>query len=405
MRLRLTCVMTKRYARLTPSGPLRIRKLIKHQARRRCPEGMSTQVLKLLHGAGQLPKGRTGCGPRSPAPGSLDPRPLAEHSDVPTDLAAQRLRGRVSLPHRRQVTGIKELSERPDVNLVSLDLRLGDDTGLERIDTTTSPARLAGNPAITAVFFVASRARRSERRGAPASSPGRSGDVGTPHTPLTRPFSQMAAWPKSQCTSRPTRLPITFPPILRVLEGEATGGIDNNQSAVPAHPDEPQGRRLTNADSRPFAYTGLPGLHLPWDPLRMVAPYTVELSSLRGAGRPCDQECPASFIPRSNPIEPAFSTVRLRTRITRGSGSAKGGPDHGVQAARPKPRCQAAPEIAPLVEPGPASSTASWMKGDRPEQCRTKPQAGVRRCLRDKSIHNQCQLLPDPAKPGVRHDP
>ena len=57
----------------------------------------------------------------------------------------------------------------------------------------------------------------------------------------------------------------------------------------------------------------------------------------------------------SNPIESTFSTVRLRTKVTRGAGSRRAGPGHGLQAPRRRPGPLAQDnrsQLVPLVRAG-----------------------------------------------------
>ena len=63
----------------------------------------------------------------------LDPRPLPDQMRAPSDLPAQRLRVLVGHPHRRQVVSREQLREDRRVDLVGLDLRLGDRPRLHRV--------------------------------------------------------------------------------------------------------------------------------------------------------------------------------------------------------------------------------------------------------------------------------
>ena len=63
----------------------------------------------------------------------LQPRALTDDMRAARDLAAQGVRRVVGQPHRRQVVGGQQLREHGGVDLVGLDLRLGDRAGLLRI--------------------------------------------------------------------------------------------------------------------------------------------------------------------------------------------------------------------------------------------------------------------------------
>jgi hypothetical protein len=63
----------------------------------------------------------------------LQPGPLAHDVRAPRDLPAQRLRRLVGHPHRRQIVGRQQLREDLGIDLVGLDLRLGDRARLLRV--------------------------------------------------------------------------------------------------------------------------------------------------------------------------------------------------------------------------------------------------------------------------------
>jgi transposase-like protein/predicted kinase len=58
----------------------------------------------------------------------------------------------------------------------------------------------------------------------------------------------------------------------------------------------------------------------------------------------------------TNPIEPAFATVRHRTTVTKGPGSRAAGPGHGIQADRSRARPLARRRRTPPRRPGPRRS-------------------------------------------------
>ena len=66
-------------------------------------------------------------------------------------------------------------------------------------------------------------------------------------------------------------------------------------------------------------------------------------------------ECLVSFIPDTNPIESTFSTVRLRTKVTRGAGSRKAGLAMAyklLDAAQARWRRINGHQLVPLVRAG-----------------------------------------------------
>ena len=63
----------------------------------------------------------------------LQPRPLTHDVGPPRDLPAQRLRVLISDPHRREIVRRQQLRQDLGVDLVGLDLRLGDRPRLLRI--------------------------------------------------------------------------------------------------------------------------------------------------------------------------------------------------------------------------------------------------------------------------------
>ncbi len=64
---------------------------------------------------------------------------------------------------------------------------------------------------------------------------------------------------------------------------------------------------------------------------------------------------PTSFIPRTNPIESTFATVRLRTKVTKGPGSRAAGLAMAyklIESAQARWRAVNAPELVALVRAG-----------------------------------------------------
>ena len=93
----------------------------------------------------------------------------------------------------------------------------------------------------------------------------------------------------------------------------------------------------------------------------------------------------------TNPIESTFSTVRLRTKVTRGAGSRKAGSGHGLQAARRRPG-SLAPHQRPRARPaGPRRRNVHRRQATR-EECdddRQRQQHRVRRRLIENPLNPQ----------------
>ena len=91
----------------------------------------------------------------------------------------------------------------------------------------------------------------------------------------------------------------------------------------------------------------------------------------------------------TNPIESTFSTVRLRTKVTRGAGSRKAGLAMAyklLDAAQARWRRINGHELVPLVRAAPPSSTASYKRGANRRQT---PTSSTGPSLPDAiSIHN-----------------
>ena len=101
--------------------------------------------------------------------------PLAGQGAAAAAELAQQAGGLVGLPHPRQEVATQELRQHAGVNLVGLDLGLGNGLGGQRVRTTTSPTRGRSTSATAQQLVVASIAtwsagRRAFRRTAPASA-------------------------------------------------------------------------------------------------------------------------------------------------------------------------------------------------------------------------------------------
>ena len=108
----------------------------------------------------------------------------------------------------------------------------------------------------------------------------------------------------------------------------------------------------------------------------------------------------------SNPIESTFSTVRLRTKVTRGAGSRKAGSGYGLQAVGRRTSSLAtsitAPELVPLVRAG-ATFIDGKLQERRPAETEPKsPRQRVRRSL-NAILHPQLLTMTLAFPPSAGH--
>ncbi len=163
----------------------------------------------------------------------------------------------VGHPHRRQIVGRQQLRQHLGVDLVGLDLRLGDRPRLHRVGHHhPRHPRLAAAVTIACVLHVASIATSSS--GPRLSANIRSASAVRPICPawLTTPSCQIATCANSRCTSSPIhRASHHSPPQLIDDRWEPGGRTTPTDPRSTAHPGKSQGRPSTNTGSKPIEQT------------------------------------------------------------------------------------------------------------------------------------------------------
>jgi hypothetical protein len=139
----------------------------------------------------------------------LQPGALAHEMRAASDLPPARLRVLVSDPHAGQVVGRQQLREDLRVDLVGLDLRLGDRLVFCGLLTTTRATWPSSSRTIAWVLPVASNATSSVGARLSANSRSASGVVSIRPAWRTSPSCQIATCAKSRCTSSPMHLLLT----------------------------------------------------------------------------------------------------------------------------------------------------------------------------------------------------
>ena len=183
----------------------------------------------------------------------LQPRALADDVRAPRDLPPARLRGLVGDPHRGQVVAGQQLREDRRVDLVGLDLGLGDRPGLLRVADHDPRDLPRSARTIAWVLPVASNATSS--LGARLSAKTFSASAVSAICPAwrTTPSCQIATCAKSRCTSKPKHRLVTALTSHSIWTVEAAGGQDDTYgSALAAHPGKSQGPPSTNTGSKPI---------------------------------------------------------------------------------------------------------------------------------------------------------
>jgi hypothetical protein len=215
----------------------------------------------------------------------LQPGPLPHDVGAADDLAAQREGGLIGQPHRRQEPGRQQLRQYCRVDLVSLDLGLGDRPSLLRVgdhhpahmlfqqprDRIGVAGRLQGH-LITQAQAVGELPQCLRRGLAPSSL--------THHAVLPDgDLGELAVDIQADAPAHPV-LPSSS------LPGEHRRANDTYGSALAAHPGESQGRPCTNSGSQPIERSpACPTCVCSRMPLsRTVAPY----SSANRDHRPAD---------------------------------------------------------------------------------------------------------------------
>ena len=134
------------------------------------------------------------------------------------------------------------------------------------------------------------------------------------------------------------------------MRGSA-GRNDTYGIALSTQPGKSQGRPSTKAGSQPIvqdrpAHADSPGTPCPDG--RTVQPDRSPVTRTRTTA-------PTNFIPGTNPIESTFSTVRLRTKVTRGAGSRSAALAMTfklIESAQDRWRAVNAPHLVALVRAG-----------------------------------------------------
>jgi hypothetical protein len=131
----------------------------------------------------------------------------------------------------------------------------------------------------------------------------------------------------------------------------SAGRNDTYGIALTTQPGKSQGRPSTKAGSQPIvqdrpAHADSPGTPCPDG--RTVQPGRSPVTRTQTAA-------PTDFIPGTNPIESTFSTVKLRTKVTRGAGSpaaALAMVFKLVESAQARWRAITGAHLVPLVRAG-----------------------------------------------------
>ena len=182
----------------------------------------------------------------------LQPGALADDVRAAGDLAAQRLRVLVGHPHRRQVVRGQQLAEHRGVDLVGLDLRLGDRPGLHRVRH-----HHPRHPRLDQAHDRVRVARRLDRdlvrraagcRRTPAAPPAVSAIC--PACGPARPPTPRSARTRDAHPVRYTCVPSLTSQRLGLTIMGARRANDTYGFALAAHPGKSQGRPSTNTGSR-----------------------------------------------------------------------------------------------------------------------------------------------------------
>jgi hypothetical protein len=222
---------------------------------------------------------------------------------VLSDLAAQRLGRLVSLPHRRQIVGGQQLGQHPGVDLVGLDLRLGDHPGLERVRHHHLPGPLGQQPGDRRGIHGGLQRhpiRPAQCRGELAEPLRRGRHPAGVSDPAVLPDGHL----REGLGARPARYTCPWSPSSNSprLNGEPTGETTTTDSRSQRTRTSRRGGHLLTRALSPSNRPACPICVSPGHPLfRMVAPYFADRSP--HPGMPDDRgtsERPDSFIPDTN---------------------------------------------------------------------------------------------------------
>jgi len=252
----------------------------------------------------------------------LQPGALAHEMRAASDLAAARLRVLVSDPHPGQVVGGQQLREDLRVDLVGLDLRLGDRPGLLRVAHHN-----AGDMALQQPHDrvrIASRLQRDlvGRRETAGEQPQRlrcrvdpSGLADQPVLP-DRDLREIAMHIQSDAPSAHCAHLVSRGRWVKQKAGKTTP-TDPRSKRIRA---SRRGGHLLTRPRRPSNKNGLPVHVCSWmPPSRTVAPYSPPRTFLQRPGAvPRHGRHPPPFIPDTNTIEALNRQIRKIIK-TRGS--------------------------------------------------------------------------------------